>query len=97
MFGVLFGFISLSMLWTIFFTTLTSGIKLTVFGLGSLIALTLQRYALTEFNNSGFWQAAKWERFNQEVRNYKWFGLFFLGAISPYILALFFYVLFMNL
>ena len=49
-------------------------------------------YALERLKKSHLEQRYNLAVFQQEIRNYKWFGIFFFGAASPYILSLFVYV-----
>lgn len=85
------------MLWTIFFTTLSGGAKLIVFGLFAALYLVIQLCALKKLQNPNFWKRYNVVSFQQEIRNYKWFGVFFFGAALPYILSLFAYVVLKNL
>jgi hypothetical protein len=74
------------MFWTILFTYLSDGVKFFVFGLCTILGIAVQMYALKELKRPNFWQRYNSAALQQEIRNYKWFGIFFLGAASPYIL-----------
>jgi len=95
--GVLVGAISIGMLWAILFTSLSGGAKLTVFVLCTILGLGIQMYALRELKKPSFWQHYSLASFNQEIRNYKWFGIFAIGVASPYIFSFFIYVALKNL
>jgi hypothetical protein len=87
--GVLVGAISIGMLWTIFFSSLSGEVKLAVFGLCTILGLGIQMYALRELKKPNFWRRYNLASFQQEIRNYRWFGIFVFGVASPYILVFF--------
>ncbi|QEY14707.1 hypothetical protein D0C16_01185 [Cellvibrio sp. KY-GH-1] len=95
--GILIGLISMFMLWVILFTTVSGPTKLGVFGLCAFIAFGIQVFALRKLKRPQFWQRYNLAAFHQEVRNYKWFGIFLFGVASPYMLSLIIYVFLKNL
>lgn len=95
--GVLVGLISLFMLWTIIFTTLSSDVKLIIFVACAVLAVAIQVYALRKLKKSDSWNNYNWSDFQQDIRNYRWFGIFLFGAVSPYLLSSFIYVVLKNL
>ncbi len=95
--GILAGVISILMLWVILFTSLSSGAKFAVFALCVVISCAIQMYVLKELKRPSFWQRYGLNEFQQEVRNYRWFGLFAFGATFPYMVSLFVYVALKNL
>jgi len=80
------------MLWVVFFTTLSGVLKFIIFGIFATLYIAIQMYALERLKKSHLEQRYNLAVFQQEIRNYKWFGIFFFGAASPYILFLFVYV-----
>jgi hypothetical protein len=95
--GVLVGAISMLMLWTILFTSLSGEAKFAVFALCIVIGFATQTYALKELKRPGFWRRYNLVALQQEIRNYRWFGLFAFGVTAPYMLSLFVYVVLKNL
>ena len=97
LYGVLVGLISLFAFWTIIFTTLGGGVKLSVFLGSASLSAVIQIYALRELKKPGFWQRYNWSDLEQEIRNYRWFGIFLFGVFSPLIFSFFGYVVLKNL
>lgn len=95
--GVLVGIISIGVLWVILFTSLSGGVKFAVFGLCTVLGITIQMYALKELKKPSFWRRYNLASFQQEIHNYKWFGVFVFGVFSPYLLSFFVYVALKNL
>jgi len=95
--GVVVGLTSMLMLWLIIFTSLSSNTKLAVFVLFSALGLALQMYALKELKKPDDKQSFTSDYWLKTIRNYRWFGIFCSGVISPYMFSLFVYVVLKNL
>lgn len=95
--GFLVGFLSIFMLWTLFFATLSGVAKLVIFGFFTTLYIAIQMYAFKELKKPNWKQSYNLAAFQQEIRNYKWVGIFFLGVASPYICSLLVYVVLKNL
>ncbi len=97
LFGVLVGLISLFAFWTIIFTTVSGGVKFSVLVGSTALFAVIQAYALRELKKPSFWRRCNWSDFQQEIRNYRWFGIFLFGVFLPFIFSFFGYVVLKNL
>lgn len=95
--GVLAGMASMVMLWLIIFTSLNNGAKFLAFILCAVFGFVLQIYALKDLKKPDHNQDYSSADLLQEIRNYKWFGIFLSGAFSPYLLSFFIYIVVKNL
>lgn len=92
--GVLFGVLSTLALWAILLTTISSVIKLILYIVILILFLSSQLYIMNSLKNPNLGVDYSSKLFRQEIRNYRWFGVFLFGATSPFILYVLLYMAF---